>query len=397
MVAIRLLLLTFAFLSITSIPALAEDYIPILPGNTPANTPERNDANNPAPGVANHAMKVPDYIKPGFQMIYMVGSYTKTESSASAGMGFTVYTILAVLNDKVLVSATNYLTPNGLELNADGSFDPDTDSKAQLSDSASYIITKADVMSGGALWMPVDQLKQWKTTKEIEVIERIKSYQGEMVNAISLAIKNDGSITIDTFHADNGLKLEDLSNHDSGKQVNQMQLLETKQLDSPLLGAKWPDWAKTVKKMSYSGTYTMAVAGVEPLPMQIGSEVVFKERGDGWAIGKASMTTQGQSSGSSHVMQGPGTLLGYWVHPGVLADLAPGLIEENKLLRTTTTYQVQDGRLGRLGVFFHTNKTKSFYTVSGYNLQTGALTYVQLHTAETGITIELSLDGIESE
>ncbi|MFK7791024.1 MAG: hypothetical protein AB8C95_16210 [Phycisphaeraceae bacterium] len=364
----------------------------------PDNPPQPGQGDNPA--NAGQQMKVPDYIKPGFQMTYMGGHYLDTGDSkqaATTGMGFTVFTVLAVTKEKVLLSATNYLTPGGLPINPDGSFDPDTDANAQLSASNSYGITQQTVNSGAAMWMPVDRLKQWKSGGKVKVQKLLRTYQGETVQALTIAYEDDDSGHSSDFHTGNGMKLEYLSGLKNGKRASQMQLLDTKQINSPLVGAKWPDWAKTVKTMNYSGTYTMATVGIDPLVTKISSEVKFTERGDGYAIGKATLNRQGNAAGSSVVMEGPGTMFGYWIHPDILAKLAEGIVEENKITRTKTTYQVQQGNLGKLGVFVHSNTKNTFYAVNAYNLQTGALAYINIHTGDTGITVEFKLEGIASE
>lgn len=397
-------LLAVMFFLMTELSAAAQ-YGPGALPNQPG-----GESNNPAP--VGQQLAVPDYIKPGFQMIYMTASSTEAaqpDKAGSAGMGFTEYTVIAVLKDKVLITATNYLTPNGMPLTAQGAFDPTTDPKAQLIGSSSYAITNLDVQGGNALWMPVKELKAWQSGNGVEVQRGPRPHQGQQINATAIIVKGNDHISSNTYNADNGIKIVTRSasgamrrnaagnNPYNRKHQSQMQLLGTRQLDSPLLGAKWPDWAKGVKKMHYKGTYTMAVPGVEPIPIQLASTAEITERGDNYAVGKATMQSQGSPPSTNPFIHGPGSMLGYWVHPDVLANLDEGTIDQNKLTRTTVTYQVQQGNLGKLGVFVLTNDAQTFYAVSGYNLQNGALTYISLHTADTGTTIEFGLDGIESE
>ena len=403
MPVIRQLLWTALLLLAAALPATAQ----YGPGQLP-NPPGGGD--NPAP--AGQGMAVPDYIKPGFQMLYTTASSTEADAQGKgggAGMGFTEYTIVAVDKDKVLVTVANYLTPQGMPLTAQGAYDPSTDPKAQLVGASSYAISKLDVQGGNAMWMPVKELANWQSGNGVEVQRGPWVYQDKQVNSATITVKGNDSISSNTYHADNGMKLtsrngfgplrrgENGTNPYNRKNQSQMQLITTRQIDLPMLGAKWPDWTKKVKKMNYTGTYSMAVPGVQAPPVQLASSVEFTERGEDYIIGKSTIQTQGGQPTTSAVVQGPGSILGYWVHPDVLAKLEQGTIDQNELMRTTLTYQVQDGNLGQLGVFVLTNKTQSFYAVSGYNLQSGALTYMSLHTAETGVTIEFGLSEIESD
>lgn len=385
--------LMMALLCAMTLPVMSQYGPATLPNQQPGGVDNNHNQ-------ADQPMRVPDYIKPGFQMTYMGFGYVDDgdpKQAATTGMGYTVFTVVAVLKDKVLLSATNYLTPNGLPLNPDKSFDYDTDANAQLSNSNNYTVSKRDALMGDAIWMPVDHLKQWESGDKLKIVEGSFPYRGKSVSTIALLTEHDDGAISNVFNVKNGQKLISVSAFKGGKQQSQTQLLGTKQIDSPLIGAKWPDWAKSVKTMSYSGTYTMAPAGIDPLTSQMSTEIKFTERGDGYAIGKSTMKRDGAAAGTSVVMQGPGSAFGYWIHPDVLANLDGGTVEENKITRTKTTYQVQQGNLGKLGVFVHTNTKNTFYAVNGYNLQTGALVYINMHAADTGITVEFKLDGIESE
>lgn len=395
-------LLFSALLLFVVLPAAA-DYGPGTQPNNP------NGNNNSA--QAGQQMAVPDYIKPGFQMTYM--SMSSTESATpdkvgSAGMGFTVHTIIAVTKDKVLVTAASYLTPDGMPFKADGTFDPGPDPKAVFMGSNSYGITAMDVQGGNALWMPVKELAQWQSGNGVEVQRFPWPYLGKKVDSTTLFVKGNDFITSNTYHAGNGMKLtsrkgtgqfrRNATGNDpfDRKIQSQTQLLATRQLDSPLLGADWPDWAKTAKKMSYTGTYSVPIPGGDPIPpVQMAMEIEFTDRGQGYVTGKSSLRVQSGQPEISPVIEGPGTMFGFWIHPNLLANLDEGTIDRDKLTRTTTTYQVQQGNLGKLGVFVAASDSQTFYTVSGYNLETGALTYVNFFTADPDTTVEFKLSNIE--
>lgn len=403
MPAIQRFVLTALLMVFIGLPASAQ----YGPGTLPK--PPQGGGDNPV--QAGQQMKVPDYIKPGFQMTYMSMSSTEADpqgKGGGAGMGFTVHTIIAVTKDKVLVTATSYLAPDGMPFNADGTFDPNTDPKAILAGSENYHITAMQVQGGNALWMPVNDLKQWQSGNGVEVQRFPWPYQGKKVDSTTLFVKGNDFISSNTYRADNGVKLTSRSGtgpmrrNATGndpfmrKIQSQTQLLATRQLDNPLLGADWPGWAKTVKKMNYTGTYRMAIPGGEPTPaVQMSMAIEFTDRGQDYVAGTSTLTVQGGQPEKSPVLQGPGTMLGFWVHPNLLANLDEGTVDRDDLTRTTTTYQIQQGNLGKLGVFVVSSDAQAFYTVSGYNLESGALTYVQLHTADPGTTIEFALDGIE--
>ncbi|MFN3167209.1 MAG: hypothetical protein ACE37H_09130 [Phycisphaeraceae bacterium] len=401
-VALCLAALAFA---VQAAPAWAQ-YGPRPGGDNPAGEGQEN----PIPRPAGAAITVPEYIKPGYQMLYMSASSSESDDAnkpGSAGMGYTEYTIVAVLKDKVLVNTAFYLAPNGVPLTAQGALDPTTDPRVQLSGASSMAIGEFALKSGGAMWMTADELKQLQSGNGVEINRGPWPYNGRQVNAVTVTVKGNDHISSSTYNADTGEKLTDrnasgpMRRGDTGvnpfnrKHQSQSQLISTRQVDSPLIGAAWPAWAKTVKTMSYAGTYSMAVPGVQTPPVQMSLALKFTDRGDGYVIGKSTSQVQGSPPSESPIMQGPGTALGYWVHPDVLSKLDQGQIDQNKTLRTTLTYQVQDGNLGRLGVFVLTNDAQTFYAVSAYNLRNGALTYMSHHLADTGTTIEYTLTGME--
>lgn len=370
-----------------------------------------DDANTPVP--VGQQMKVPDYIKPGFQMLYYNGSSTEAsqpDKIGSAGMGYTEYTILAVTKDRVLITATSYLAPNGVPLTPQGAIDTTQDPKVQFIGSNSYAITATDVQGGNALWMPVDELKQWQSGNGVEVLRGVWPYQGKQVNAVSITVKGNNYISSNTYDSESGVKLASRSasgnfrRNATGRNLYdrqiqaQTQLINTRQIDSPLLNAKWPDWTKTVKKMHYKGTYTSIIPGFDSPSLQLNSTIEFTQRGADYIAGTITIKHQGGGQPQTNtVVQGPGTVLGNWIHPDLLNNLNEGKLDRNEILRTTLTYQIQEGNLGTLGVFVLTNDAKSFHNVSGYNLENGALTYVSLNTAEPGTAITATLDGIETE
>jgi len=386
---------------VISAPALAQYGPP-----TPANNNGGGDVLLPV----GQALDVPAYIKPGFQMIYMSGSSTEGNEAGkggSAGMGFTEYSIIAVLEDKVIVSAANYLTPNGMPLTAQGAFDPMTDPQAQLTGSNVYAISKLDIQGGNAMWMSPDELRNMQSGNGVEVQRGPWLYKGQQVNSATITVKGGDFISGNTYKTDDGMK--PISRNASGpmrrnatganpydrRLQSQMSLLDTRQFESPLINAPWPDWAKTVKTMNYVGSYSMAVPGMQAPAVPMTMQISFTERGEGYAIGKSRMQVQNSPPTESAVAQGPGSVLGYWVHPAVLANLQQGVVDQNKTMRTRVTYQVQQGNLGQLGVFVLTNATESFYAVSGYNLQTGALAYVSLSEKATGTTVQFQLTGTQ--
>lgn len=379
---------------------------PDMANPNPNATADPNTNNNPNAFVVS----VPDYIKPGFQMLYMTASSTEAQSPESpggAGMGFTEFTVIAVTPEDVIVSATNYLAPKGLPLTPQGEFDPTTDPRVQLMGSNTQRITQADVQSGGALWMPVDQLKQWEPGNGILVDRSPRTYKGQQVQATSIIVTTPNSISSDTFNSTNGQKLVTRSgmgsfrrnatgNDPYDRQIqNLMKLVDTRQLNSPLLGSPDPDWAQRVQTMQYAGSYTMIIPGMQTPAVPMATTVTFDKRSNGITYGTAKVQTQDDMPNSTAVMQGPGTMLGYWVHPQTLAQLNAGVIDRHPIMRLTLSYQVQQGNMGQMGVFVLTNDIKSFFAVSGYNLQTGAMTYTSLQNSDPGTKIEFQLQNMQ--
>lgn len=386
-------------------PAPAQ-YGPQPGGNGNGNVPGQPQ-NQPAGGL-----DLPQYVKPGFQMLYMASSSSESDDPnkvGPAGMGYTEFTVVAVAKDKLLVSMAHYLAPNGVPLTPQGALDPDTDPRAQLSGGGSMAFSAMDLKLGNAMWMNVEDLKQMQPGNGIEVNRGPWPFNGQQVNAVTIAVKGNDSISSSTYNTDTGVKLVERTasgpmrrgdigvNPFNRKHTALSQLISTRQIESPLVGAAWPEWTKRVKTMNYAGTYSMSVPGLQAPPVQMALSVTFTERGEGYILGKSTTQVQGNAPQSALAVQGKGTMLGYWVHPDVLAKLRQGTIDTNKTLRTTLSYQVQEGNLGRLGVFVLTNDAQTFYGVSAYNLENGALTYISHHIADTATTIEYVLSGIESE
>lgn len=355
-------------------------------------------------------LAVPDYIKPGFQLLYASSSSSENpdrQKPPSAGQGYTLHTVVAVTKDKVLMQSAEYLAIDGLPLDGKGGIDPDIDPKVKFMAGSSFAYTAMQIQAGSAAWMNTDDLRQLKTdVPAVEVVNLKWPYQGKETDATMVGINTKDSILINTWRSSDGILL--LTRHFVGPQrreggtnynrVHQssLQLLDTRQDQSPIIGAAWPEWTDTVKAMRYTGTYTSRSPGSAPLSIGMSHTAKITEHGDGYKIGKTTIQVQGAQPTVSPLVVGPGTLLGYWIHPDVLNNLDAGEIDKNKHLRTSLTYKVQEGNLGKLGVFVQTNATKSFVAIHGYNLQNGALTYISLIDNQLNTTTEFILDGIDT-
>ncbi|MEM1354571.1 MAG: hypothetical protein AAGH88_06780 [Planctomycetota bacterium] len=400
------------------------------PNPDPRPTPQP-DPNAPVPDIRlpgnnpNVSQARPEWLKPGAQVTYAVtDSYNPNpnpnlppnqQPKPSAGMGYREYTVIAVTEEKVYLQQTLYLAPQGLPLKDDGSVDMTIDPKAQATAMSYKVVTGMEVNQGDAIWMPPARLQAMEQKRESSADGTQGSWidptswpvQGQLVNAVKIELwganfarnrvyRRDTGMLLFHHDATGGVKPGTARNNIYAKEIVDIrQLVHYEQIDSPMIGGGFPAWTQQVKAMHYTGQQAFVMQGAPPvsLPMSITMTV---EQNDGQImLGKALMKQQGSADQSTDVVMGPGSLFGYWVDPRALSQLRPGEIHRNDATRTFITYQVQEGPLGRLGVFVHSNEAKSFFAVNGYDLQDGKLMYMQFAQPEQNLVREFQLQNVE--
>lgn len=367
----------------------------------------------------------PEWLKPGMQVTYAVSdSYNPNpnpalpphqQPKASAGMGYREYTVIALTDEKVYLQEVMYLAPQGLPLTTDGNIDMRVDPKAQVAGLSFSIVTGLEINQGEAIFMSPARLQAMEQKREANadgtqgswIDPTSWSYQNDLVKAVKMEYWGESYAKKMVFNRDNGMLLfyhsaignprpgTAQSNIFSREIVDMRQLVHTEQIAVPLIGAPFPEWTLQVKSMQYSGQQAFIMEGAPPvtLPMTLTMTV---EHNDGQLmLGKTLVQQQGVADHRAESVMGPGTFLGYWVNPQALAQLRQGEVHKNDATRTVVTYQIQDGPLGRLGVFVHTNEAKNFFAINAYDLQDGKLMYMQFAQPEVNMMREFTLKNVE--
>lgn len=345
----------------------------------------------PAMARSSTPLRTVDFVKPGARLIYYGGSSTKSTQpgkGTSAGVGMSVFDVVAVTPTKVLFTVRTYLGTG----QKDGNY--------TFSGATGTSISGLDVTAGNALWMPPDELKALRSGNGVQVSRNGYPLGGQTYDAISIFIAGNDSASRQVFDAGTGLKLatQDASgpmlqgHKDPFMRHNQVFSSYESYRQIDLWRGTPPAWVQTVQKLSYSGTAAMAGT---PIGMSTTYEVT--DRGPGWLQTRMTQQTQsfGQSSAPSvgTTVEGNGKPFGLWVSPEVLGRLRPGVVDRDPTLNTTVSYQVQNGPMGQLGVFSETNARQTYSLVAGYSLQDGVLSYAQSVQRDTGYTVTLQLQG----
>lgn len=393
------------------------------PGNLPEPGPRPGPQNNPDPPRPAQPDNLgrPAFLQTGYQLTYtnatsnLGGLLGRAEESSS----FIEYTVIGSTPDKAYIAATTYVSPTGVPRQADGRFDPAVDHQAQLASVMYYTVDAERVMSGQALWMPPAALQGMREQiaaspepgpgqdpkPRIDPVQW--PFQGQVINANGLLFAGQDFASLQVYHPQTGLKLatrvgngplrEGADPNDVLNRNNQYRFsfAAGRQIQSPIIGQAFPEWTANLKSMSYQGTYTLAAPDTEPVTLPMTMLVEFESVVDNLALGSTIVSSEGSDPVNNALIIGPGSLMSFWASPQTLAQLEPGEISRNPTLRTTLTYQVQEGHLGKLGVFVLTNDAQTFWSVAAYNLQGGRLMYTQYAMPQQHTTIEFELQNVQ--
>ncbi len=344
------------------------------------------------PGANVGKLFVPDYIKPGVRLVYSSGSSQEMDDPTkpvSAGTGLTRWDVIAVTDTHVLMVQSTYLDrPAGRVYMA----------------SNVVAVNAMQVIGGTSLWTSPEAMEAMRTRGDLQVAEGPMEIDGVTYDAVTFTKIDTQTAMRQFFDKGTGLKLAEQLGQGPpqrggdptgfNRKINsQMQFQTYREIELPWLGAKDPEWAQKVTAMHYRGGQTMTQPNGPPLTLPFTYSVRFDQRGDGWALGKATIQFQGQSPSTTPTLTGRARVGAYWMSPAALAEMKPGIIDRDESLGSTLSYGVHEGNMGRLGVL--TDEGPGYRMVYGYDLNDGALMYAMQHNAEMNLTLEMGLAGRE--
>jgi hypothetical protein len=354
----------------------------------------------PGPVKQGAAIDVAEFIKPGARLIYTQTSTVapdRPEQPVRADGGRAQHDVVAVLPDRVLAKVSGF---------AEG---PDGKEFFQMSASAAIVTADKVGVSGGSTWAPKKTLAELKSIPGMEVTAGDFPLHGKTYKATSIRFEERDALTIRAFDTGTGLMLSEsfgggplrnaaIPNGGLNRQIQRTTQFETyRVLDLPWLKAKAkpPAWAAKVRTMTYRGV--QRVINNPAIAIPVDGEITFDEMGDNWAIGTITNSVQGQPPVKAKHVQGPASLDAYWMSPEALADLNPGVIDTDPFLGTVVRYDVQQGRLGKLGVFTHTSKNGTQMRVFAYDLADGALRLTRFVRRDMNSDLEFELTGRDAK
>ncbi|MEM9019149.1 MAG: hypothetical protein AAGC44_01185 [Planctomycetota bacterium] len=395
------------------------------PGPSPVVDPNRDPGPapgpNPGPDPEPVGLGTPQWLRPGYQATFAqflthqpnpTGDANQPAPKGRASQKLFEYTAIAVTQDRVIFQVSQYEGHQGLPTTGNGMFDPSVDGKYRPTDTYYKSVDAKLVSQGSAIWMPVGTLQglaqqpiqQQQTDQQNGVQTQATTWPqaGQQVNALTIQVLGKELTELLVFNRDTGLRIFIRVSEGKprpGAQQNdpfnrEFMLIESlvgeAQVNSPLIGAAFPRWTETVKSMRYEGTQSV---GTLSIPV---AATLTVEQNDGRMMqGKLLLQAQGSPDETKEVYMGPGSHLGYWVDPAVLAQMQEGTVHRNPVTRGNLYYRVQETDLGRLGVFVSYNDSQSFISVNGYSLEDGSLVYVKFETPDANVTREMYLKNIE--
>ncbi|MEM6551581.1 MAG: hypothetical protein AAF750_05590 [Planctomycetota bacterium] len=364
----------------------------------------QNTTGQTDPAAPNAAAPLPAFIKPGTRLIYaataqQVDPNTRKPSTFGA-KGFNVYDVVAVTPPHAHVLGRIYspppMQPNGPQ--------------RQTGLTPNFITLKQPT-GDAALWMPKADLDAIQSSKDATseiIVERGGTLQaaGQTFKTVVVAvnIRNQTSRTI--YDADSGLMLSRVSQQadpnipftQRKRSGGSEQLVAIRQLSLPWLNTptQAPAWLTPNATLRYQGQ--VQTRGAEMFQTTAASQITFTQTGPNWssATSQLQLFINGQphqNPTTSLHLDGPGNTLGLWKDPNTLAQLRPGVLDQDPVLNSKLSYDVQDGPQGRLGVFIEQDANDAHVRVYGYNLQTGVLTFQQIIDNTQGQTITATLAG----
>jgi hypothetical protein len=274
-----------------------------------------------------------------------------------------------------------------------------------FSGGSSVAIDAFTVKSGGAIWIDKNILMGYATDQQTQIVDAPWQIDGRTFDTRSVTTLGTDSASRFVWDRGTGLLLANqicsgamrpgMKDPFMRQNTSNISFKSFRQLDVPWAGAPFPEWAKTVRKLHYRGQQTL-VGGVGPtISSPFSNTVEFTERGESWAIGISTTEYPQQPASKSAIATGSAALGGYWMNPDALAKLEAGVVDEDQVVGSTTTYQVAQTQMGQLGVLTESNAAQTYRLNWAYDLNDGALIYACVEMNELNLKVELMLDGRE--
>lgn len=174
----------------------------------------------------------------------------------------------------------------------------------------------------------------------------------------------------------------------------------SRQISLPWAGAPDPDWAKSLKTLTYDMSSQFSLGGPAPLaPTNSKVRFTVKERGDTYTLLERQVIatdgpdmTLGRPSPYYNTSNKPDPL---WIAPDVLARLQSGqTLDQDPVTKTVIRVgNVQQGPRGQFVEIIHANSATE--ARCGYDLKTGCMVSLQKYDPVQHTTIKMALSGSE--
>jgi len=358
--------------------------------------PPRHDGGDLTTRVAQ-TQGAPAWARPGASLLYYGGSSNEdSQGKVHAGAGFTRFDLVAIDGERVYFQTSSYIE-SGLGPGYIYSGGP------------MVVVGPAETISGNGLWKPIADLRSMRSEGDNNAARQIVIEKwpvgNRTVDAVIEVTRERDSIRRVVFDLEQGTKLnESLASGPMRRQggenfgfnrrdQNTMSFDSMEVFNPPWAGGQTPPWARTVRSMSYRGSFSMHVDGLPPLPVPMSHEFTITERGDGWESGTARYGVQSQGQPqqdtTSPFVQGPGSRSAYWYDPQKLRAARPGVVHRNAKLGITMRYDID----GRIGVVTESSDAGAYRAQWFYSLDDGALVRVIVQQRDTAVTTTLDLVG----
>ena len=342
---------------------------------------------------------VPSFIKPGALLTYKVLQSTESDDPKKAGIAATGYTramVIYVDSEGVLFEVTEFV--DGLM----------SRNPAPV-ESGPKLFTAKEVAQGNAYWMLPSELKTLKPEKGIQIQRGPLPLHGQNYKSVLVTVQIPNFVKQRAYDQGTGLLLMERiasgrprrSGNASGLNLKSKgsSYYETyRVLDLPWFTATPPAWTKTVQRMVYRGSMKMFSPGGMP-PTVIPREMVFDFKKHEGKLHLGTMTIKTLknqlgiplSSDKSLFFETPYKVGGLWIPPKVLNTMKQGVLDTDPVLKSTLTYAIQQGNLGKLGVLIERHPSGSYQTILGYDLKDGALRFIQMNLKDMNQQVTMTL------
>ncbi|MEM6392051.1 MAG: hypothetical protein AAF797_04700 [Planctomycetota bacterium] len=356
-----------------------------------------------APGTTN---ALPSFIKPGTRLIYNSTAQQTNpnirQPSVLAGKGFNAYDVVALTPThaptQIHILSRVYSPPpqqpNGPQY--------------QMAQNA-HSVSVTQPTGDAALWMPKADLDALQSSKDANgeiIVERGGTLQaaGQTFKTVVVAVKIPNQTSRTIYDADSGLMLSrviqqgnpNVNFNQRQRSGSSEQLVAIRQLNLPWLNmpTQAPAWLAPNKTLRFQGR--VQFRGAEMFQTTGDSQATFTQTGNNWSTStsQTQLFVNGQPHQqpvTTHGIDGPGNTLGLWKDPNALAQLRPGVLDQDPVLNSKLSYDIQTGAQGRLGVFIEQDANDAAVRVYGYNLANGVLTYQQIINNVQGQTLTATL------